>query len=425
LPWGADVKGNRFSAVGRLAYVVAMLMALALLTEPVWAADPGPTEPGTYLIDVATGRLLKLGTSALVAWSPDSKLVAVADTRPDRPDTRLRLISVPSGAERVVELSESGSINLLRWSPDGTRVAFTLSRNGRDPGPSLSVVTVATATVQQFVEGSVGEIAWAPDGKGIAAILMDDIGGSIVTLDAADGTVTKTVLTGNDASCQRGLAWSPDGTRLAYAGPGLREGCGDAGNWGVWIWDQTTDTSRHAFEGAADVPQWLANGELVVMVREPRSEGVPPQALLRFSPAGGDPKPIVEDVPDMFPQPPRLVQVVGSTVLYPVTTCDDGIAYVWSPDQAAPARPTPADTYAYRPTLAPDAKQLAYVRLGDSSDLVLAPLGGGEPRVLASATGLGLQVGAAGSWDAGGDWSPDSKWIAIEVTSEQFKDCVD
>ena len=50
------------------------------------------------------------------------------------------------------------------------------------------------------------------------------------------------------------------------------------------------NASQHAFEGAADVPQWLANGELVVMVREPRSEGILPQALLRFSPAGGEPK---------------------------------------------------------------------------------------------------------------------------------------
>src|SRR5207237_217230 len=108
--------------------------------------------------------------------------------------------------------------------------------------------------------------------------------------------------------------------------PGLREGCGDAGNWGIWIWDQASKQSRHVFEGPADVPQWLANGQLVVMVREPRAEGVPPQALLRFSPDADDATPIAEDVPSMFPQPPRLVQVVGSTVLYPVSTCDDGTA---------------------------------------------------------------------------------------------------
>jgi Tol biopolymer transport system component len=287
----------------------------------------------------------------------------------------------------------------------------------------LSVVTAADASVHQLVKGSVGEIAWTPDSRGVTVIMMDDDGGSIVTLDATTGQTTQTILTRNDASCQRGLAWSPDGTRLAYAGPGLREGCGDAGNWGVWIWDSASKMSKHVFEGAADVPQWLANGQLAVMVREPRSDGVPPQSLLRFGPDGGAPSPIAENVPPMFPQPPRLVQVVGSTLLYPVSTCDTGTAFVWAPGQDAPSQPIPDDVYAYRAALAPDAKQLAYVRIGDTSSLIVAPLGDGDPRVIATATGLGLQVGATGPWDAGGDWSPDGAWIAVEVTSEQFKDC--
>jgi hypothetical protein len=125
----------------------------------------------------------------------------------------------------------------------------------------------------------------------------------------------------------------------------------------------------------------------------------------------------------MFPPPPRLVQVVGSTVLYPISTCEDGTAFVWAPGQDAPTQPIPTDTYAYRPALAPDAKELAYVRIGDDNSLIVAPVGDGEPRVIATATGLGLQVGADGPWDAGGDWSPDGTWLAIEVTSEQFKDC--
>jgi hypothetical protein len=406
-----------------------VLSLIVALVASLWfggataTADDGPSEPGTYLIEIGTGRTLRVGQAAVVAWSPDSKLVAVADSRPDKPDARLRLIEIPSGTEHVVNLAESGSINLLRWSPDGNRVAFTLTRNGRNPGPSLSVVTATDDSVQELSRGSVGEIAWTPDSRGITAIMVDDSGGSIVTLDAASGSTMQTIVVGHDASCQRGLAWSPDGTRLAYSGPGLHEGCGDAGNWGVWIWDQATRQSRHAFEGAADVPQWLANGQLVVMVREPRSDGIPPQALLRFSPGADDPTPIAADVPSMFPPPPRLVQVVGSTVLYPISTCEDGTAFVWAPGQDAPTQPIPTDTYAYRPALAPDAKELAYVRIGDDNSLIVAPVGDGEPRVIATAMGLGLQVGADGPWDAGGDWSPDGTWLAIEVTSEQFKDC--
>ena len=88
------------------------------------------------------------------------------------------------------------------------------------------------------------------------------------------------------------------------------------------------------------------------------------------------------------------------------------------------ARFTPEIVYAYRPALAPDAKTLAYVQIGEPNQLVLAPVPGGEPTVLASTT-AGLQVGTAGPWDAGGDWSPDGTWIAVEVASEQFKDCVE
>jgi hypothetical protein len=65
---------------------------------------------------------------------------------------------------------------------------------------------------------------------------------------------------------------------------------------------------------------------------------------------------------------------------------------------------------------------VAYVRIGERSELVLAPVPQGEPKVLA-ATSVGLQVGTPGPWDAGGDWSPDGAWIALEVTSEQYRDC--
>jgi len=158
-------------------------------------------------------------------------------------------------------------------------------------------------------------------------------------------------------------------------------------------------------------------------VREPQSEGIPPQSLLRFSPEAGERSTIATDVPSMFPEPPRLVQIVGSTVMYVVSTCTDGTAYTWAPEQAGATQAIPNDVYAYRPALAPDGQQLAFVQIGDDSSLVVAPIGGGEPKVIATAVDLGLQVGATGPWDAGGDWSPDGAWIAVEVTSEQFKDC--
>jgi Tol biopolymer transport system component len=342
---------------------------------------------------------------------------------PGAPLPRLRLIDMPDGSTRDIVMSEQGDINLLRWSPDGTRVALTLTRIGREPGPSLLVADRATATVRQLVRGNIGELTWTPDSTGITAITLDDGGGSIVTFDAISGEVREAVTDAKDASCQRGLAWSPDGSYLAYGGPGLREGCGDVGNWGVWSWHTASRTARQLFHGAADAPQWLANGDVVAVVSEPQSEAIPPLSIVRMAPDGGPPSTIVRNVPRMFPQPPRMLQIVGDNVLFPISTCEQGEAYLWSAGGREAGRRTPAGVYTYRPALAPDGGTLAYVRLGERSELVVAAAGT-EPRVLAG-TAVGLQVGTAGPWDAGGDWSPDGAWIAVEVTSEQFTDCVE
>jgi hypothetical protein len=164
-------------------------------------------------------------------------------------------------------------------------------------------------------------------------------------------------------------------------------------------------------------------GGIVAMVSAAEAENVPPVSLARFSPEGDATGPIAADVPRMFPQPPRLFQTVGETVLYPISTCDRGEAHVWSVGQAESARLTAADEYAYRPSLSPDARAVAYVRIGETNALVVAPVPSGAPRVDLT-TSLGLQVGTPGPWDAGDDWSPDGTWIAVEVTAEQFKDCV-
>jgi dipeptidyl aminopeptidase/acylaminoacyl peptidase len=404
--------------------VVPIALAVLLAGGGVRAAEVTLDEPGTYIVDASTGRAVRLGSGAQAAWSPDSKTVAVAEIAAESPVSRLRLVPVSDGEARSLTIPEHGEINHLRWAPDGARLAFTLTRTGRDPGPALMVADPASGVVKQVVRGSIGEIAWTPDSLGITAMTLEEGGGAIVTFDAETGEVRESILDAKDASCQRGLAWSPDGDYLAYGGPGLREGCGDVGNWGVWTWHPATRTTRQLFQGAADAPQWLSTGAVVAMVSEPESDGVPPLSIGHFSPDGATSGSVAADVPRMFPQPPRLFQVVGDSVMYPISTCEQGEAYLWTDGQRESKRFTPADVYAYRPALAPDSRALAYVRIGEPNALVVAPLPQGAPRTLLTST-AGLQVGTAGPFDVGGDWSPDGKWIAIEVTSEQFRDCVD
>jgi hypothetical protein len=406
-----------------LCLMLCCLFASRALPTPGSDAEELLDVPGTYLVEVATGRTFTLGVGAQAAWSPDSRTVAVAETGAESAVARLRLVPVPFGETRDVEVPERGEINHLRWAPDGSGVAFTLTRMGRDPGPALMVADAATGDVRRLVRGSIGEIAWTPDSQAIAAITLDEGGGSIVIIDAGNGEVREIVPGVRDASCQRGLAWSPDGAYLAFGGPGLREGCGDVGNWGIWTWHPASKRVTQIHRGAADAPQWLSSGGVVAMVSPPEAENVPPVSLVRLAPDGQASGPIASDVPRMFPQPPRLFQVVGETAIFPISTCDRGEAHIWRVGQRESARFTPADVYAYRPALSPNATAVAYVKIGDPNALVVAPVAQGESQVLL-ATSLGLQIGTAGPWDAGGDWSPDGRWIAVEVTTEQFKDCV-
>jgi Tol biopolymer transport system component len=403
-----------------LAYAVLLLT----LEGRVSAEEAKLDEPGTYLIEVSSGRAIRVGRDAVVAWAPDSKTVALTESGAGTPLPRVRLLQIADGSSRDLKIAEQGDVNHVRWSPDGSALAFTLTRMGNDPGPALLVADAATGTVRQIVRGSIGDLTWTPDSQGITAITLEEGGGSIVTFDVQSGEVRETVPDARDASCKRGVVWSPDGKTLAWGGPGLHEGCGDAGNWGIWIWQPAQKATRQLFQGAADVPEWLGNGEVVAMVSAPddKPDVVPPLSIVRLSTEGGTPQPIAKGVPRMFPQPPQLVQVAGSTVLFPISNCDRGEAYVWSPDRAETRRQTPGTVYAYRPWLAPDGTSLAYVQIGEPNQLIVAPLDTGEPRVVLS-TSAGLQVGTTAPWDVGGDWSPDGRWLAVEVTGEQFKDC--
>jgi Tol biopolymer transport system component len=67
---------------------------------------------------------------------------------------------------------------------------------------------------------SVDQIVWSPDGAHIAAMISGEPGG-VYVIDA-DGSNVRVLL---DQSSEPGLAWSPDGTRLAYADE----------SWAVWV----------------------------------------------------------------------------------------------------------------------------------------------------------------------------------------------
>ena len=114
--------------------------------------------------------------------------------------------------------------NYPAWSPDGTRIAFLSSRHrgpsGRDKQVGLYTMAADGADVRHLAPGLEGVAwqppAWSPDGQSLAVAGWrpgDEANG--LYLVPADGAGIVRLA---DAPVSGG-AWSPDGTRLAFAQP--------------------------------------------------------------------------------------------------------------------------------------------------------------------------------------------------------------
>jgi len=115
------------------------------------------------------GRLEVRGNRvfARVTQPPREQPFIVVMDGPDAPDSA-RVVIDPA----VIDPSGGTSIDWYEPSPDGTRVAVSLSRGGSERG-DLHIFDVATATdtndVIEHVNGGTGagDVAWAPDGRGL------------------------------------------------------------------------------------------------------------------------------------------------------------------------------------------------------------------------------------------------------------------
>ena len=164
------------------------------------------------------------------AWSPTEGQLAVVRGHD------VTLIDAATGRETDLgpavgaEDTDGYIVHTLVWSPDGTRIAY----DGGPGGGSVYSIDVKSGEHTVLVRqpagtGEIEDIDWSPNGAHLA-ISYD---GSALYLANADGSDLRLV-DRIDASkwgvwhpgLSAGIAWSPDGTRLAYtsvAGPDRRE----------------------------------------------------------------------------------------------------------------------------------------------------------------------------------------------------------
>jgi dipeptidyl aminopeptidase/acylaminoacyl peptidase len=149
-----------------------------------------------------------------------------------------------------------GGIDL---SPDGSEVAFSWNRSGTFEIFSAPLDGERIFQLTGANERSVWP-RWSPDAKQLA--LLRDRGGDErfdIWLVDRDGEHERN-LTNEPSVMHRDIAWSPDGTRVAYTA-----NVGGKG-FAVYVIDATTGAKRALTDGARDdfQPRWSPDGTLLV-----------------------------------------------------------------------------------------------------------------------------------------------------------------
>jgi len=161
-----------------------------------------------------------------VAWSPDSRDLAVGTSAADTPiNNTLDIYEIAGGQLTMTLLSASG-IGSVTWSPQGDAIAFTTSvlrtgpwQYGQEPDKGQVVIwdlaqgggPRTTQNTQLWADASLagGSVAWAPDGHAFVTTGEDH---TVQIWDRASGQRTATLTGFTEGATQ--VAWSPDGKRI-------------------------------------------------------------------------------------------------------------------------------------------------------------------------------------------------------------------
>jgi Tol biopolymer transport system component len=425
------------------AGVVALAVAIAGLFLTIWvfqAGQPRPAAPisngriafsgfdGTswdiYSVEPDGSGLTELThlsdqVAEDPAWSPDGERIAyvvVGNGGGGRSDVWV----MDAGGSDPRRLTEGpGSSWSPTWSPDGSRIAYAHSAPGR--ADQIWVMGADGSNARAFTYRDPpecvrdGSPAWSPDGDRIGFVRVSGAGAIVPVsvmvwpVEGSDPKPEDVSLEG--ATWALDLAWSPDGSKLAFA-----RSTSNGGSIGLWVMDADGSKQRSLTEVAsAQSPAWSPDGRQIAFAGHgPGTDhdtlfvmdadgsgaqeirGLPVEAL---SPSW---QPVLEEP---TPTPPAPGTKANGVIVF---QSQDGDVYEVESDGSGLRELFPASRDITQIAWALDGNLIAWAGAVDGGYgiYVSAPDGSDARR---------LTDGANDGWPA---WSPDGTRIAFSSSSD-------